>query len=265
MIPKIPGRWVRARALARITESSLALGLRLVLFAAAFATNTAFGQSPPVVGRPVDFSGAVGGPFVVQWIADPTEVVAESPFILTLRITGPGNLQELHRPALGTLAPFKPFAVEDLNDRFLPGNPPQREFRYRVRPRSAQVTEVPRFKLAYFNPHIVPPSRGFQTTYADAVPITVKPRTTAIPANVPLEVPDWMLAPPSSDELIGPPPQLWQRWLEVVGLETAETPRGGEWLFVVLILLAPPVRMRGVVHNLAAVESRRRAARGQSP
>ena len=78
--------------------------------------------SPPIVGRPVDFAGAVGGPFVVQWIAEPTEVAAEEPLTLTLRVTGPGNLADMPRPPLAKLDAFKPFAVEDLDDRLVPGD-----------------------------------------------------------------------------------------------------------------------------------------------
>jgi hypothetical protein len=197
--------------------------------------------SPPIVGRPVDFSGAIGGPFVAQWVAAPTEIMAEEAVTLSLRITGPGNLNDLPRPALEKLEPFKPFAVEDLDDRFVPGDPPRREFRYRVRPRSAAVKEIPRFKFVYFNPRIVPAARGYQTTYADAVPLTVKPRTP--PPTQPAEVPNWMLEPPASDELFGPPLKPWQEWLnrlrEKVGLETDESP-GSEWLIVLFALLAPP-------------------------
>ena len=196
-------------------------------------------DSPPIVGRPADFSGAVGGPFVVQWIAVPTELTAEGPLTLTLRIAGPGNLAELRRPALGKLESFHSFAVEDLDDRFLPGDPPRREFRYRVRPRTAAVTEIPRFKFVYFNPRVRPPSRGYQTTYADPVPLTVKPRLVA-----PTEVPAWMLEPPTTDEIIGrrPPWQDWFDWLmERNGIDFDEPIHGLFWFFLAIIFLPPPI------------------------
>ena len=66
-----------------------------VMHPAAYAAGS---PEPPVVGRPLDFSGAVGGPFTVTATAEPTEVTAEEPFTLTLRITGPGNLADLPRP-----------------------------------------------------------------------------------------------------------------------------------------------------------------------
>src|SRR5438067_7787002 len=116
---------------------------------------------PPVVGRPLDFSGAVGGPFTVTAVAEPTTVIAEEPFTLTLRIAGPGNLAQLPRPDLRKLERFaRDFAVEDGPDRFEPA-PPVREFRYRLRPRRADVREVPRWKFVYFNPAGGPTPRGY--------------------------------------------------------------------------------------------------------
>jgi hypothetical protein len=195
--------------------------------------------SPPIVGRPVDFSGAVGGPFVVQWHADRTQIVAEEPIALTIRLTGPGNLAEMPRPDLAKLESFKPFAVENVDDRFIAGDPPRREFRYRVRPRTPTVTEIPRFKLVYFNPRIVPASRGYQTTYAEPLPLAVKPRAVEAPP----EVPGWMLEPPATDDLYGPPPPIWQVWLdrlrERIGVESEEPAGGLGWL-IATALIAPP-------------------------
>src|SRR5919204_579050 len=68
--------------------------------------------APPIVGRPVDFSGAVGGPFVVEQTAEPTTLTAEEPLTLTVRVTGPGNLRDIPRPELGKLDAYKAFAVE---------------------------------------------------------------------------------------------------------------------------------------------------------
>jgi hypothetical protein len=198
---------------------------------------------PPIVGRPVDFSGAIGGPFIVQWIAEPTELIAEEPLTLTLRVTGPGRLAEIPRPALGKLESFKSFAVEDVDDRVVAGDSPRREFRYRVRPRSADVKEIPRFKFVYFNPQIVPASRGFQTTYAASVPLNARPRTQPT-TSVPAEVPDWMLEPPASDELFGPPQPLWEQWIAWVstqlGREESQSPNNGAWIVIAVAVCFPP-------------------------
>src|SRR5262245_23995931 len=113
---------------------------------------------PPIVGRPAEFSGAIGGPFVVTVAVEPNAVAVEEPFTLTLRIVGPGNLKELRRPPLDKLDAFKPFAVDDLDDDVAEGLPPSRTFRYRLRARSADVKAIPPFKFVYFNPAILPAS-----------------------------------------------------------------------------------------------------------
>jgi hypothetical protein len=201
------------------------------------------GGDPPIVGRPPDFSGAVGGPFVVQWVVNPNTVTAEEPATLTLQIIGPGNLAEMPRPALAKHDAFKRFAIDSLDDRFTPGDPPRREFRYRVRPRSADVKEVPRLKFVYFNPRIVPASRGYQTTYADSIPLTVKPRPTVAPTG-PADVPAWMLEMPTTDELFGLSHQPWQDWMDWllarVGVDIEVGPSPNIWLLGMIALLVPP-------------------------
>jgi hypothetical protein len=197
---------------------------------------------PTVVGRPLDFSGAVGGPFVARWDAEPTTVTVEEPITLALSITGTGRLREMPRPALSKLGSFKAFAVEELDERFVDGNPSSREFRYRVRPRTADVKEIPRFKLVYFNPHIVPASRGYQTTYAEAVPLNVLPRAPAV--NAPAEVPAWMLDPPTADEIVGrrSPWADWFDWLlERNGIDFDQPIHGLFWFFLAVGFLLPPV------------------------
>jgi hypothetical protein len=198
------------------------------------------------VGQPPEFSGAVGGPFVVQWHAEPTEVAAEGPLTLTLRIMGAGNLRTMPRPALGKLESFKIFAVEDLDDRFVDGQPPSREFRYRLRPRTAGVKEIPRFKFVYFNPQIVPASRGYQTTYAEAVALAVRPRLRS-PAQVPADVPGWMLQEPNWSEVFQAESPLVERWLspltDRLGMspDTAGDHRSPVWPLAVVVFLLPPL------------------------
>jgi len=135
--------------------------------------GVAFAAEPPIVGRPVGYSGAIGGPFVVTTRVDATTVAVEEPFTLTLRIVGAGNLKQIARPPLGKLAGFQQFAVDDLDESFIEGSPPSRTFRYRLRARSAEAKQIPPFKFVYFNPAIVPASRAYQTTYAAGVELNV--------------------------------------------------------------------------------------------
>lgn len=136
--------------------------------------SSSHSAEPPIVGRPADFSGAIGGPFAVTASIEPNEVAVEQPFVLTMHIMGPGNLRAMPRPALGKQPAFQSFAVDDLDDEFKDGSPPSRVFRYRLRPRTADVREVPAIRFVYFNPAIVPASRGYQTTYSSPLPLAVR-------------------------------------------------------------------------------------------
>jgi hypothetical protein len=163
----------------------------LFVFAALSAilySKSLFAADPPIVGRPADFSGAIGGPFVVTMNIEPTTVAVEEPFTLTLRIVGSGNLNEIARPPIGKLPAFKPFAVDDLDDSFAEGPPPSRTFRYRLRARSAEANQIPLFKFVYFNPAIMPASRGYQTTYAKGIEFSIKSRPVSGLADLAREV-----------------------------------------------------------------------------
>jgi hypothetical protein len=143
-------------------------------------------QVPPVAGRPADFSGAVGGPFVAAARVDRPSVAVGDPVELTLTVTGPGDLSGLRRPDLKRLSDFASrFDVRDGLESHSP-HPPSRRFTYWLRPRSADVSAVPRVKLVYYNPAV----RAFQTTYSEPVPLRVAPREPARPA-VPAEVTRW--------------------------------------------------------------------------
>jgi hypothetical protein len=139
---------------------------------------------PPLAGRPVNFSGAIGSRFSVQMRAAPTQVQAEEPLILTVRIAGTGNLQEIQRPDLRRLPRFaERFHIENLPDRPAPAEK-TREFDYRLRPRHASVKEIPPLPFVFFNPKILPSEKGYQTTYAEAIALTVQPRAIVNPAQV---------------------------------------------------------------------------------
>jgi hypothetical protein len=156
----------------------------------ALAAGAGWGAQPPIVGQPTDFTGAIGGPFVVTASVEPRTMALEQPFILSLRIVGPGNLKDIARPQLTKPDAFQSFAIDNLDDAFADGSPPSRTFRYRLRARTADATRIPPFKFVYFNPAIVPASRGYQTTFAEAVPIqvTAAPPTAATPMDLPQRI-----------------------------------------------------------------------------
>jgi hypothetical protein len=149
---------------------------------------------PPLVGRPAHFSGAVGS-YRVTMRAEPTELEAEDPLTLTVRLTGSGPLEQLARPDLRKQAKFaRQFEIENLKDRYLPDER-AREFDYRLRPRSPAVREIPALPFTYFKPGFMPAHKGYQTTFASSIPLIVRPRAEVQPGDVqgvaePLTAPD---------------------------------------------------------------------------
>jgi hypothetical protein len=137
---------------------------------------------PPVVSRPTDWSGVVGGPFAVTTKVEPTEVAAEDQLTLTVQVDvaeggSIGNLPQLKRPPLGKSDTFRAFAFDDLDSGY--NEYLKRSwFRYLLRPRSTEVKEVPRVKFVYFNPR----AGRYQTTYSQPVPLTVRARTAPVAA-----------------------------------------------------------------------------------
>jgi hypothetical protein len=142
-----------------------------------------------VAGRPLNFSGAIGSGFRIQMRAAPRQLQAEEPLILTVTITAPAGVQEIQRPNLRRLPRFdEQFQIENLTEHYLPAERAH-EFNYRLRPRSAAVKEIPHLPFVFFNPKIVPPEKGYQTTLATAIPLTVRPRAAVSPGRVEGTVP----------------------------------------------------------------------------
>jgi hypothetical protein len=134
-----------------------------------------------MAGRPAHFSGAIGSGYRVAMRAAPTQLQAEDPLILTVSIKGTGNLEEIQRPDLSRWRGR--FHIKDLGDRYLPAAK-TREFDYRLRPRTAQVKEIPPLPFVFFDPRIRPPEKGYQTCLAPAIPLSVRPRAVARPSRV---------------------------------------------------------------------------------
>jgi hypothetical protein len=145
--------------------------------------------APPVAGQPMNFNGAIGSHFSVRMRAAPTELLAEDPLLLTVTISGKGNVQGIRRPDLRRLSSFRRrFHIDDLAERYLPATK-TREFDYRLRPRTEAVKEIPPLPFVFFNPEILPPEKGYQTTLSPAIPLSVRPRAEVRPARVEGAVP----------------------------------------------------------------------------
>lgn len=134
-------------------------------------------NEPPLVGQPDNFFGAVGS-YKITASAQPTELQAEDPLTFTLRITGHGPAgRQPTRPDLRRAPAFrKRFVVDDL-DQQIDAAAGVWEFRYRLKPLNAEVTEIPTVRFIYFKPGLLPKEKGYRSAYSESIPLVVKPRT----------------------------------------------------------------------------------------
>lgn len=145
------------------------------------AVSSAFADTePPVAWQPTDASSAEGAGFAVTMRASPTDVAAEGPITLTIRVQATGAWQRPpHRPSIASLKTFKGFEIAPSNSAG-----PDRsdaaggwwEFDYRLRPRMAAVTKIPGIAFHYYNAQVPVAERRWQTTFADPIALTVRPR-----------------------------------------------------------------------------------------
>lgn len=220
IISKKPAHRRRVRA-----EFLVRTALQILLLLPALATAQVAEQiEPPHVGRPKDFSGAVGS-YTISMDAKPTEVLVEEPITLIVRITGSGPTPP-RRLKLSELAKDveTDFYVEDLpkQDRELPEKKTW-EFHYRLKPKHLDVRIVPRLRFVYYDPEL-PEGRRFQPRFTrETIVLTVKPR--------PVEVP-----PPVENKVEHP-----ERFYQLGQTSLARpVPALLWWAGVILALLAPP-------------------------
>lgn len=141
---------VKRRSLCAATRFALAL----LLTALPCRAGDDEADAPPVVGRPENFSGAVGS-YRISYAAAPTKLAVEDPLTLTVRITGNGP--KGHQPQRAKLRLFPPdverdFYVEGVpgKDRHLPAENTW-EFVYRLKPKSTAVKHLPSLQFVYYH------------------------------------------------------------------------------------------------------------------
>jgi hypothetical protein len=200
------------------------------LIALLLALPQGLAGEPPIAGRPAQFSDVVGS-YTIGADAAPTEVAVEEP--ITLRITLAGRGPAKHQPERKRLKIFpdgwaQEFYVEPVpgEDRLSP-NDGTWVFVYRLRPKHERITAIDGIKLVYYQPPMGGMPGRFQTTYAEPIAISVKPRPAKELSNeLPLRTaPDTFFALPDAAAVLTEWPVL---------------PTVAPWL-VWLMLLAPPV------------------------
>lgn len=162
--------------------------LSLMLSGFAFAQEV----NIPVVGQPSPFFGAAGRGVVAVARVEPTKITRDESCDLSIQVSNLLNAPDVRRPAIEDLGEFtKDFQVDNLPDGL--AKPGERIFRYRLRPRRMEVTEIPVIVFPYYDPNVPQPpdmpGLPFRKARTNAVSITItKPEAVVKPA-VPLVIP----------------------------------------------------------------------------
>jgi hypothetical protein len=132
-------------------------------------------MEPPVAGRPADYGGAVGSLRVAAKLDTSVSRVGD-PMLLTVRVSGTGNVKLFPRPSVGvswaTLVKGDERVQVDTNARRIAGS---KEFDWVLTPRIAGELDLPPIKYGYFNPD----SRRYETALTNPTHVRVGPGTLA--------------------------------------------------------------------------------------
>ena len=130
---------------------------------------------PPAAGRPADYGGAVGNLRVAAKL-DTNGTRVGDPLLLTLRVTGTGNVKLFPRPTIGvpwgTLVKGDERVRVDTTARKIAGT---KEFDWVLTPRIAGELDVPPIRYSYFNPD----SRRYEVTATSSTHVRIGPGSLA--------------------------------------------------------------------------------------
>ena len=196
-------------------------------------------RAPPEAGRPASFTNAVGR-FKLSATAAPDTLAVGETCLLSLVLTGNGNLEFVRWPAFDALS--SDFRIFGKNERKLTG---ARVLELELSPKNERATRIPALELAAFDPE----AGSYQVLTVGPFDLTVTPGGTTGLSN--LETPAEVL---SSFETIReelPPPQDgWPVWLPLVPAALA-------------LVCAEGVRRRAAWRDSHGTLLRRRAATGR--
>lgn len=130
---------------------------------------------PPSVGRPPDYGGAVGSLRVAAKLDTSVSRVGD-PMLLTVRVSGTGNVKLFPRPSVGvswaTLVKGDERVQVDTTARRIAGS---KEFDWVLTPRVAGELDLPPIKYGYFNPD----SRRYEIASTNPTHVRIGPGTLA--------------------------------------------------------------------------------------
>ena len=138
-------------------------------------------QPLPEIGKPSDFSGAVGA-YQITAHVDRSAVDAGSALTLSLQISGRGNLLTVSAPKLPKIAGVVVNGPNSVNDPA----PTSRTYAYALIPARTGVMRIPAIPYTYFDP-----SRAvYATAQTLPIPVSVRPNPNDLVGND-TEAPPW--------------------------------------------------------------------------
>jgi hypothetical protein len=241
----------------------LSVCLVLLLAPPAIAQEVDSDDAPPFYQPTEHFYNALGRSVTVEWSADRTEVPVGGNIAVTLTVRGATNPHRVHKPNLRDLPKFKAFEVVDSTDPPAAGDAKEVRFKYVLRPRSADVSEIPELQFNYVN-LAAPEGKQVRTTYAKKLPIRVTPAASAATAAAgPLIAPERFFR--LRDDYAEPTEPGWVGWLGMVLLVPLAT---AIWVFCWRLLNPGGVRLAKLRRNRAvarALDALARAAKSPDP
>ncbi len=140
----------------------------------------------PDVGKPVDFSGAVGK-YTMDVLAKPTKVKIGDPITLTINIRGEGNIRTIGEPLLAPdgMKDFKAYDYEakvTITDRG-DGIKGEKLFNKVIEPQSENIDVIPGISFSYFDPDL----EKYKTLTHEPIPFEVEHSDIEIPIHLSLE------------------------------------------------------------------------------
>ncbi len=140
----------------------------------------------PAVGKPEDFSGAVGR-YTMDVLAKPTKVKVGDPITLTINIRGEGNIQTIGEPLLASdgMKDFKAYDFEakvTITDRG-DGIKGEKLFNKVIEPQSENIDVIPGISFSYFDPDL----EKYKTLTRNPIPIEVEHSDIETPIRLSLE------------------------------------------------------------------------------
>ena len=143
--------------------------------------------------KPADYNGTLG-PCRLIATASRTEMPAGTPFTLTLREEGQGNLSAVTPPRLEDMPDFADhFVIRAESDNLR--SEKVREFTWTLRPRSEAATEVPAISVSWFDSR----KETFQRVRSEPIPLKVTPAPAGQAPLDPAPAANEPAAPPQDD------------------------------------------------------------------